>query len=425
MRKGLRPLFLFPYICSNFIAMKKFFLFKRRDVNLSSTSVSDNGEGLDVLAIPVDSMAFMNAEYGKINIVFNNATIYEESSLLDGESFKKTSVSVSCTPGSEADLIEDILKFISSINTASNVMRFDAVLGKATASKAIVNDFTDVISEVKQYPVSRVSQKSSTNTFIGGTAGTAFGTGNVLESIDFGEGNKPVIDLSESNIGHSSSNVNGWTNTGSGGSTYNVSSISGTVAYTATGGATVNGLSTASADIETGEHLELANNYVAKDDFTFYCVIGRTKSQIETSRFMGPVAQGPTANNLLFMDTFGVDEFKILLRNTDDPEGVITIPVDKAIISPDQTTYVFVIRRDKDSNIFVHDATGSVVGIAEANLIKPNVTNGDFFFRYIGDGGSNRFQGNVARIGVIEKDIGTSAASKLALDLASRYTPKK
>ena len=243
-----------------------------------------------VLAIPVDSMAFMNAECGKINIVFNNATIYEEAI----STVSIQGIRLCPTPGSEADR-EDILKFISSINTASNVMRFDAVLGKATASKAIVNDFTDVVSEVKQFPVSRVSQKSSTNTFIGGTAGTAFGTGNVLESIDFGEGNKPVIDLSESNIGHSSSNVNGWTNTGTGGSTYNVSNVSGTVAYTAAGGATVNGLSTASADIEAGEHLELANNYVAKDDFTFYCVIGRTKSPDRNKQIHGACGSGPNS----------------------------------------------------------------------------------------------------------------------------------
>ena len=425
MRKALRGLFLFPYICSNFIAMKKFFLFKRREVDLSSTAVSDSGEGLDVLAIPTDSLAFMTAEYGKILIVFNNSTIYEESNLIDGESFKKTSVYVSCEPGSEASLIEDILKFISSDRTTSNIMRFDAVLGKTTASKAIVSDFSDVRAEIKQLPVSRVSQKSSTNTFIGGTAGTAFGAGNTLDSIDFGEGNKPVIDFSESNIGHSSSNVNGWTNGGSGGSTYNVSSISGTIAYTATGGAKVNGLSTASAAIEAGENLQLANDYTASGEFTFYCVIGRTKDQIESSRFMGPVAQGPTSSNLLFLDTYDVQNFKILLSNTDDPEGAITIPSNRLIVSPDQTAYVFVIRRDADSNIFVHDVTGSVVGIAEARLAKPNVTNGDLIIRYIGNGTSNKFQGNVARLGVIERDIGTSAASKLALDLGKLYTPKK
>jgi len=79
--------------------MKKFFLFKRKDVNLASTSTSDNGEGLDILAISVDQVAFMTASLGRVNIVFNDAAIYEESNLLDGESFKKTSVTVACEVG--------------------------------------------------------------------------------------------------------------------------------------------------------------------------------------------------------------------------------------------------------------------------------------------------------------------------------------
>ena len=84
--------------------MKKFFLFKRNDISLSSTSVSDTGEGLDVLAVPTDSLAFLTAETGSVTIVFNDASIYEENNLLDGESFKKTSVSVSCEDGKELEL---------------------------------------------------------------------------------------------------------------------------------------------------------------------------------------------------------------------------------------------------------------------------------------------------------------------------------
>jgi hypothetical protein len=41
----------------------------------------------------------------------------------------------------------------------------------------------------------------------------------------------------------------------------------------------------------------------------------------------------------------------------------------------------------------------------------------------IGNGQSVKFQGNVPRFGVIGKDIGTAAASRLALDLVKKYTP--
>ena len=402
--------------------MKKFFLFKRRDVNLASTAVSDSGEGLDVLAIPTDSLAFITAEYGKILIVFNDSTIYEENKLLDGESFKKTSVYVSCEPGSEASLIEDILKFISAEKTTSSIMRFDAVLGKTTAAKAVVGDFTDVKAEVKQYPVSRVSQEASTKTFIGGTDGTAFGTDTTIGDIDFGEGNVPIIDFIESNISHSSSNVNGWPNSGSGNSTYDVSSVVGPIPYVATGGATVNGLSTASATFSTSDSLTLANAYTTSKDFTFFCVIGRTKAETEVSKFVGAIAQGATASNYMFLDPLDVSQFKMRLRNAYDLDGELSASTGRPIITPDQTAYVFVVRRDKNSNIFFHDSTGSVVATIPANTERPNTTTGSFSITKIGNS-NYKFQGNVARLGVIEKDIGTSAGAKLALDLAKKYTP--
>ena len=123
--------------------MKKFFLFKRKDVSASSSSVSDNGEGLDILAVAADSLAFITASLGRVHIVFNDATIYEENSLLEGESLKKTSVSVACDEGKEASVIESIMKFVSSEKTTTNIMRFDAVDGKATIGAAKVNSFTD------------------------------------------------------------------------------------------------------------------------------------------------------------------------------------------------------------------------------------------------------------------------------------------
>jgi hypothetical protein len=400
--------------------MKKFFLFKRRDVNLASTAVSDSGEGLDVLAIPTDSLSFMTASYVKILIVFNDATIYEESNLLDGQSFKKTSVSVSCAPGSEADLVEDILKFISSEKTTSNIMRFDAVLGKTTASKAIVSDFTDVVSEVKQFPVSRVTQESSTSTFIGGTLGTAFGTGSTIADIDFGEGNKPSLDYHEGNISESAGNVTGWTNAGTAVG-YDISTIVGTVEYNNTTGRTGNGLATATAQIGTPDNLTLPSTYSEIKEFTFFCVLGRSESDIRDSKKIGFIAQGSTNSNLMFMDPLVNNVFKFKFRG--EKGDFVTANASADIVTEDRTAYVFVVRRDAYSNVFVHDATGSVVAIAEANTSGYSRTDGEFNIRYIGNGVSEKFQGNVARLGVISKDIGTSAGSKLALDLAKKYTP--
>ena len=415
--------------------MKKFFLFKRKDVSASSSSVSDNGEGLDVLAVPADSLAFMTASLGRVHIVFNNATIYEESNLLDGESFKKTSVSVSCDPGSEADLIEDILKFIASIQTATNVMKFDAVLGKATASKAIVNGFTDVVSEVKQLPTVRTTQEISRKTFIGGTAGTALGTGTIIADIDFGEGNKPVIDLNETGLSESGGNVNGWTNNGSGGSTYNISSgkVTGTIPLDTSTGRSNNGLSTQAADMAPATNFELDNTYTQTGPFTMFAVIGRSTSDIQDNPKLGFLVQGATSGpgtqGLTFMFSEPFDNDNFYFQFSGEKGGFFKAPsaspiVDSSLPAAEmRTAYVFVIRRDSSSNIYVYDTTGTAVAFAPANTEGTGRTDRNVIVEHLGNGQGEKFQGNLARFGVIDRDIGSPAAAQLAIDLTKKYTP--
>ena len=260
--------------------MKKFFLFKRRELNASSTLTSDSGEGLDLFAVPADRIGFISASVGKVSIVFNDATIYEESNLLDGESFRKTSVTVSCEEGKEEALMGDIMSFVYSSGSKQNVMKFDAV-GSSNVKNVKLESFSDVTSEVRELPVVRSTGDASRNTFIGGTAGTAFGTGNVIAGIDFGADNKPIIDLNETGLGESGGNVNAWTNGGSGGSTYNVGSIGGTLNFDDSTGRANNGLATAAADFASSNNVQLANNYVRSGDFTMFAVIGKSTSDID------------------------------------------------------------------------------------------------------------------------------------------------
>jgi len=412
--------------------MKKFFLFKRKDVNLASTSTSDNGEGLDILAISVDQVAFMTASLGRVNIVFNDAAIYEESNLLDGESFKKTSVTVACEVGGEAALIDAILGFISSDRVKTNVMRFDAVEGKTNVKEAKIGVFTDVVSEVRQLPVVRNTQNVSKNTFIGGTDGTAFGTSNVIGDIDFGEGNVPVIDYIETNITESGGNATGWTNAGSGSTTYDIVTVTGTIPLDTSTGRSNNGLATQAADIGSSDNFTLPSNYVVRKDFTMFAVIGRSTSDIESNPKIGFLVQGSASSGqgvtYAFMDSFENQEFRFKFA-LEKGEYVVA-PTENPIIDSNlpasemRTAYVFVIRRDKDSNIFVYDTTGSVVATANAVTEGSNArTDGNLVIRYLGNGIGEKFQGNLARFGVIEKDIGTAEASKLAVDLTKKYTP--
>ena len=415
--------------------MKKFFLFKRKDVSASSSSVSDNGEGVDILAVAADSLAFMTASLGRVHIVFNDATIYEENSLLEGESLKKTSVSVACEEGKEASVIESIMKFVSSEKTTTNIMRFDAVDGKATIGAAKVNSFTDVVSEVKQLPTVRTTQEISKKTFIGGTAGTALGTGTIIADIDFGEGNKPVIDLNETGLSESGGNVNGWTNNGSGGSTYNIASgkVTGTIPLDTSTGRSNNGLSTQAADMGPVTNFELDNTYTQSGPFTMFAVIGKSTSDIQDNPKFGFLVQGTTSGSgtqgLTFMFSDPFDNNNFYFQFAGEKGGFFKAPTASPIIDSSlpaaemRTAYVFVIRRDSSSNIYIYDTTGTAVAFAPANTSGTYRTDSKVIVEHLGNGQGEKFQGNLARFGVIDRDIGSPAAAQLAIDLTNKYTP--
>ena len=106
---------------------EKFFLFKRKDPSVSGGALfSDSGKGISVVSLPAKNVAYMTATRGGVTIFFNNSSPFEESNITAaGESFEKTSVSVSCEIGEESKLMEDIINFINR-DTAKNVMKFDA-----------------------------------------------------------------------------------------------------------------------------------------------------------------------------------------------------------------------------------------------------------------------------------------------------------
>ena len=411
--------------------MKKFFLFKRRELNASSTLTSDSGEGLDLFAVPADRIGFISASVGKVSIVFNDATIYEESNLLDGESFRKTSVTVSCEEGKEEALMGDIMSFVYSSGSKQNVMKFDAV-GSSNVKNVKLESFSDVTSEVRELPVVRSTGDASRNTFIGGTAGTAFGTGNVIAGIDFGADNKPIIDLNETGLGESGGNVNAWTNGGSGGSTYNVGSIGGTLNFDDSTGRANNGLATAAADFASSNNVQLANNYVRSGDFTMFAVIGKSTSDIDDLPKLGFLVQGSATSGqgltFAFADPFNNGAYVLKFSN-EKGESVVagtTNPIIDSHLPSEirRTAYVFVIRRDSSNNLFFHTNDGGLDAFVNANTEGSNSrTDGNLVIKYLGNGLGEKFVGNVARFGVIERDIGASSASALARALSKRYTP--
>lgn len=427
--------------------MKKFFLFKRRPVNLTSTTTSDTGEGIDILAVSVDQIAFITASLGKVNIVFNDATIYEDSNLLDGESFKKTSVTVACEAGGEADLIDSIMGFISSDRVKTNVMRFDAVEGKTNVKEASIGAFTDVVSQISQNPVDRATQKVSKRTFIGGTAGTAFGTGYEIEGINFGSAdNLPSIDFNETNFTETASVLTGWTNDSlaTGGSTYDISAPVGSIAI-ASAGRAEGGLSVSAPKLVTGQYMPLGAVHTITGEFTMYAVLG-IHSQTILARTTGYLYKGNDANS------FGVQSYPNLGHSSSqllmafDDSTKENILVDAPTVfdwdTPEderRTCSVVIIRRDTSDNLFFHDYTGSIfaqvldmtseseesnyaVGGVGENSSSTYDTRGDFSVKMLGSN-SGKSSFTLGRIGVIPRDIGTANASELAINLYDKYRP--
>ena len=223
--------------------------------------------------------------------MFNNATPYEDNNLVDGDSMQKSSVTVSCDAGKEMDVIENIMRFVGSENKY-NVLKFDAVEGFSNLKNINLQGVSDVVSQVRKNPVERATGKKSTKTFIGGTASTAFGTPNTIQGIDFQSSeNKPIVDFNESGITVSAgTSINGWTNSGTGGATYNATT-SGTPVKLTTVGRTGSGVSTVAASLSSTQYFILANQLEVGNDFTMYMVVSNTPSNILNNN-SGKVTKG-------------------------------------------------------------------------------------------------------------------------------------
>jgi len=181
------------YICS---MAQKFFLFKRKDPAVSGGALfSDNGKGISVISIPANNVAYMVALKGAITMYFNNSAAFEESSLKqDGESFEKTSVTVTCEEGKESDLMEDIINFINR-DTAKNVMKFDATGNENTFG--VKESKPTIDAKVRARPVERgLTGSEATITGLDSAAvinGIDFITTDNLPFVDYEAEDTPTV----------------------------------------------------------------------------------------------------------------------------------------------------------------------------------------------------------------------------------------
>jgi len=431
----------------------KFFEFIRGEVNESSVKASDSGIGLAVIVIPVENLAFITATKGSVSLTFNNTSLYEYTSLLSGEAVEKTNIQVSCISGKEIELIDDITKFITS-KTITQVMKFDAANQSSTFNKAIVNGIDDVIAKVSVNPTIMASGEISK-----GDPQKIFT--DVIGEIYFGD-NKPSLDFNHEGLAKYSNadEITAWDNAGTGGSTYSIAANVGDP-LNITGLSAARGLAKTSANIALDDYFVVPNAYKVSGAYTIYMCFRPNTDDDSLGVIYGDDSgdtMGMCFGNAVYDASGGIDKaegklstFKVRHDGrTGEPASVSTGGTEKGTVAynfPEnyididtgETCHVFVIRRDKNFNMYLHSRTGDLVGFipgfSKYDTIDGKITSldgmtdGELLIEQIGSGGGivtttgrgKSFNGSLARFGVIEKDIGTNAAATLATDLFNLY----
>ena len=410
--------------------MNKFIIFKLQDVTPAGASVSDDGSGIEIISLPIDSISHMTAKEGEVSIFYKDVSSYDESNLSTGESIKKSVISLSCTKGEELSLIEKVSNF-TGLERGSPYIIFDST-GEST-----FGEFTGVIKAVvKNHPVNRVTGNTSIAIDNGFTAVTS----NTVNDIDFGASIfKPILDLDSRDavFGGGGGNISAWVNAGTGGSSYNFSAVTGNVTQTA--GASSLGTS---SDVNfavflVDSYITLANSLTINGDYTMYMVYVNTNSDTEA-----PVIYGVDAGD--HSGGVGISQSlsdSLINNNIENKIGIqyqerlgAPILVDTLVPLNASSPSVLVIRRDEEFNVSVYNFDGDLVASIPAviGLTKQgsgNTTNGDttgtLDITHIGSAMENTthsFAGRLGRFGVIPRDVGSNEAQRIAKELYYLYS---
>jgi hypothetical protein len=412
--------------------MRKFFLFRREpDTIGSGATASNTGVGISTISIPADNLAYMTTKPKGLVITFNQSSAFESSFLNPGESIPKTTVEVGCAEGQEAALMESVLNFISS-DSKKNVMRFDAVNKNSTFAQ-FVQEKESLSPIVPTLAVDTVSGEISQ-----GTEEQKFQ--NSIAGINF-QGNLPVVDYNHEVISSFSNGatITTWTNSGTGGGTYNIQPGGSTTPSMVTA-ANQNNFSKDAVLVGVDEYFEVPALKVA-NDYTIYAVTGT----FNTASGFGPLYGDADGETVGFSGRFFEDGAigKVSASNNtfnirhDGKLGAVAQASTSSPLIGDGVNRpegynpcsVFIIRRDADFNMILHDKTGEIISVIPASTggraNDPGQTDGDLLIERLGTTNevtSVGFKGELARFGIIKSDIGSNAASTLAKDLFNLYT---
>lgn len=419
----------------------KFFLFRREAVSVFSDIKSNTGDGISVLGVPADRIANLTATKGQVRITFNDSGLYDNFTGRDREGLEKVHVSVGCIEGEEYNLIRDIMEFISS-DSKKNIMEMDAVSESSTFKRVLAEN--PVVSYVPSLPVvagtglisSNPASTDLTETVTNTFAGISFASHTLCPIVDFNE------TTLTSSIGANVGGTNTWANAGRGGNAYVLDADTGNPLHSR---ARINNLATDAVTIAAGDLLHFSNTLTVSGDYTMYIVYNTLAVVDMYSIYSDAGAQtkgfgiGTVEDKVYFSfdgntgrpcsgETNNTSNSTVAAK-LQDPK-VDDLSVVGAASSGAQLCYVMVIRRDKDFNIYVHNHTGEVISFIPAVVgglsSKDFRTDGDLVIDRLGGDAtsgapSDTWKGDIARFGVIESDIGTSEASRIAKELFDRY----
>ena len=193
--------------------MNKYFVFRKEAVTAASTTSSDTGVGMSVFAVSADKVAYLSAEKGKIFIAFNDATLYQNVNLFEGDSIQKSSVTIGCPEGEELKFVEDIVNFISG-ERQRTIMKFDVIDDKSTFKLAELSKAESIVTKVGTRPLNMQTKKVSTGSFTNyDPKSNKFVTPTTIAEIDFGSA-LPIIDYNHATLGALShgNTVSTWRN---------------------------------------------------------------------------------------------------------------------------------------------------------------------------------------------------------------------
>lgn len=418
----------------------KFFLFRRETPNIFSEDVSNTGENLSVIAIPASHISHIKGISGGVTFVFNDAGVYEQQTSSVREALRKTSIDVGCSEGEEFSMIRDVLDFIANDKSTKNTMVFDVVTGTSTFRQPQLTVPQAISAKVFKQPVVMSTQVVSNNpddldvtsTATNEFAGIRFTSHTLSPTVDFNE--TGLSGAVGSNVG----STHTWSNSGRGGSTYALNADTGNPIHSRSRN---NDLATDAVTLTASDSLHFANELTVEGDFTMYVVYGLAAT-VQMYPIYGDnsgqcqgFGDGRADNTMYFTFDGNVGRPAQVDLNTNnygtkaiklqDPKLDSLTTANKATLKA-RICNVWVIRRDKDFNIYVHDYTGEAVGFIPAKVgglaSTDHRTDGDLKIDRLGGSGSSPdWKGELARFGVIESDIGASEASRIAKELFDRY----